>query len=415
MRVLLVTDSYPPLIGGATRAAHLLAQELTSRGHQVRVATISQEGAPGRERLDGIEVHRLHGLTLRMPWFSADPYRRNPPPFPDPETALRLRRLIVAYSPDLVHSYGWMTYSCALALTGTTIPMVLSARDYGNVCAKRTLVFEGAVCSGPAAAKCLRCSSEFYGAPKGVVATAGVLLGRGLIRRRTSARHSVSNYVKTVMRSHLDSKKPTAAGAGLPEAVIPDFRESVAPGREAAETLGLLPDRPFILFVGALRRIKGIDQLLDAYARLDRDVPLVLIGTRAPDTPGRFPLGVTVLEQLPYAAVLAAWDRAMFGVFPSVLAEPLGNVLHEAMSRGRPVIGTRPGGHADIVDDGENGLLVPAGDSGALTVAMRRLVDDAPLRAKMGERARERAELFTPQRVVPAFENLYQRALARTA
>ena len=67
----------------------------------------------------------------------------------------------------------------------------------------------------------------------------------------------------------------------------------------------------------------------------------------------------------------------MFGVFPSKWPEPLATVVHEAMSSGRPVIGTTPGGHEDMIDDGETGFLVPGGDSEALATAMARLIDDA--------------------------------------
>ena len=50
------------------------------------------------------------------------------------------------------------------------------------------------------------------------------------------------------------------------------------------------------------------------------------------------------------------------------------------------MIGTRPGGHEDMIEDGENGLLVPAGDSEALAVAMSRLIEDAALRERLGAR-----------------------------
>lgn len=407
MRILLVSDSYPPLIGGATRAVHLLARGLIARGHEVMVATITQEGAATSETIDGVEVRRLHGLTLRLPWLSDDAYRRTPPPFPDPETAVRLRRLITRFRPDVVNSYGWISYSCAAALTGMSTPMVLSARDYGNVCAKRTLVRRGEVCSGPAPAKCLACASEHYGGTKGTVATAGVLLGRTLIRRKAKALHSVSGYVEGVM-----DREVFHGGDGLTRAVLPDFREEneAAPAEPA---LDRLPAEPFILFVGALRAIKGVQELLDAYAALDTDVPLVLIGTRAPETPDVFPDGVTVLHDVPNAAVIAAWDRALFGVAPSVLAEPFGNVIHEAMSRGRPVIGTRPGGHGDMIDDGATGLLVPAGDVGALTEAMRRLLHEPEATRAMGERARETARHFTADAVLPGFERLYAGAAGK--
>jgi len=386
LRILLVSDSYPPLIGGATRASHLLAQDLARRGHAVCVATSDQEGAPARERdQTGVHIRRLPGLVTRMHVLSANPYRRIPPPFPDPETALRFRHLITHFRPDVIHSYGWMGYSCALSLGGRRIPFVVSGRDYANICPIRTLVRHGEVCSGPAPMKCLECARTEYGVAKAALAVPGVLGGRRLVAPHTYAVHSVSRYVQAMMRRHL----PARGAGGLPpeELVAPDYREDdrgVAPDEAI---LAQLPSDPFILFVGALRRIKGLVQLLEAYEQLRDAPPLVLIGTRADDTPAEFPRNVQVLFDVPHPTVMAAWPRALFGVAPSTLPEPLGNVVHEAMSQGRPVIGTRPGGHEDMIDDGVNGLLVPAGDSAALAAAMRRLIDDGEGRERMAEAA----------------------------
>ena len=101
-----------------------------------------------------------------------------------------------------------------------------------------------------------------------------------------------------------------------------------------------------------------------------------MVGIKTPDTPESFPAGVTALTAVPHGTVMAMWDRALFGVFPSKWPEPLATVVHEAMSRGRPVIGTTPGGHEDMIDDGETGFLVPGGDAKALAEAMARLVED---------------------------------------
>jgi len=80
---------------------------------------------------------------------------------------------------------------------------------------------------------------------------------------------------------------------------------------------------------------------------------LVMVGIRTPDTPESFPPGVTALTAVPHGTVMAMWQRALFGVFPSKWPEPLATVVHEAMSNGLPVIGTTPGGHEDMIDDGE--------------------------------------------------------------
>jgi glycosyltransferase involved in cell wall biosynthesis len=132
-----------------------------------------------------------------------------------------------------------------------------------------------------------------------------------------------------------------------------------------------------------------------------------MVGIKTPDTPKSFPPGVTALTAVPHGTVMAIWDRALFGVFPSKWPEPLATVVHEAMSKGRPVIGTTPGGHADMIDDGETGLLVPGGDAEALAAAMALLIDDAELRDRLGREAERRARRFTREAVVPQLERLY--------
>jgi len=401
MRALIVTDSYPPLVGGANRSAQLLARQLAARGHSIEVVTAWQPGLPRMERDGEVTLHRIRDTTSRMRWASADPYKHNPPPFPDPEAVLRLRRLVRRTEPDLVHAYGWLAHSTATALVGLDIPLLLSARDYGNVCAVRTLLRGNEICDGPGLGKCLRCATSSYGPVKGPVAALSVLGSRPLVRRKASAVHSVSRYMATVMDRDL---RPRAAL----EAVIPNFHEEDPDGQQVDQgVLARLPREPFILYAGALRRIKGIDELVAAYQRLEEPPPLVLAGPLMPDTPRWFPPEVTVLTEVTHATLMAIWDRAMFGVAPTKIPEGLGNVIHEAMSKGRAMIGTRPGGHEDMIEDGENGLLVPAGDTDALAAAMARLIAGPALRDRMGRRARERAKDFTAEVIVPQLERLY--------
>lgn len=410
MRALIVTDSYWPLIGGANRSIELLAHNLARDGHAVTVATAWQEGVPAVEDQGPVRVHRLRDLTSRMRWISEDPYKHNPPPFPDPEAVWRLRRLIAAVEPDVVHAYGWLTHSTAVALLGKKIPLLISARGYGNICAVHNLERKAAgggesICEGPAPLKCLACSARTYGVAKGVAGVAGVFGSGPFLRRETTAIHSVSRFVAAKMDRYLRVE-------GARNAVIPNFHEDVSGKPVDAETLARLPSEPFILYVGAFRRIKGIEELFAAYERLEGPPPLVLAGTRAPDTPNRFPSGSVVIEDVPYPTVMAMWERALFGVFPTKIPEALGNVVHEAMSKGRAVIGTRPGGHEDMIEDGENGLLVPAGDAEALAAAMATLAEDGELRERLGAAALRRAADFTPEVVMPQMERLYRETIA---
>jgi glycosyltransferase involved in cell wall biosynthesis len=408
MRLLFVTDYYAPLVGGATRAFEQLAVRMAAAGHQVTVATSWQRGAAAVEDREGVAVHRLRDLGSRIPGTSVDDLRHTPPPYPDPELVLRLRSVLRRADPDLVYVFGWITYSLCVALVGNDTPVVFSVRDYGNICPKRSLVRKGQGCSGPGWGKCLACAPELYGPAKAAIATAGVLGGRRLIRRRATATQSCSSFAEAMVLSSLD---PRGGARWRRRYVIPDFRDEPV----ASSLPDGLPADPFILYVGALRDIKGVRVLVEAYEMLAAPrPPLVMIGSRAPETAASFPDGVTVLPPVSNASVLAAWDRALFGVAPSVLAEPLGNVVHEAMSRGKPVIGTTPGGHADMIDDGVNGLLVPAGDVDALTSAISELISDGDLRARLGSAAAPAADAFSAANVFPRFAAMFEQE-ARTS
>jgi glycosyltransferase involved in cell wall biosynthesis len=411
LRLLFVTDDYPPRLGGAGLTMEALAGALAEREHVVEVAAPWQPSDRPYSPQGNVRVHRLRDLTTRVPGISSDPFKRPPPPFPDPELVSRLTALTRRFQPDLVQTYGWASYSAAAAASATGVPLVLSALDYAYVCPKRTLIHRGEICSGPAPVKCLGCAGQFYGPAKGAVATAGVLGMSRFLRTRSTYVHTISEY----MLERLGADFDVHADGDPPVRVIP-WPRRVAREEVDRSVLDSLPDEPFILYVGALRRVKGVFDLLSAYEGLDEGKPpLVLIGTAEVDMPTSFPKGVSVVLDVPNSTVLEAWDHALFGVFPSRWPEPLGVVVHEAMSRGRAVIGTFPGGHEDMIEDGTSGFLVRAGDTAGLRSAMSRLIADAPLRDAMGTAARESSARFALDAVVPEFERLYFEVLAKAS
>ncbi|HEY7828292.1 MAG TPA: glycosyltransferase [Candidatus Limnocylindrales bacterium] len=406
-RILMASDFYRPFIGGAERQVEILSKQLHSRGYEMAVATMWHAGLAREEDDEGVALHRLSALSTRTGRFSGDPRRRYHPPFPDPVMALELRRLIHKFKPDLVHAHGWIAYSCAAALLGSDVPLLISVRDYGYTCATRTMLYKGKTCDGPSPLKCLGCASEKYGRPKAAAAVAGVFSGRPLLTRKIVGAHSITSFVQTVTRRDLLHESRESAGSLVPDFVIPSFLELT--GGQAS--LGdQLPAEPYILFVGALQAHKGVNVLLQAYERLPVKPPLVLIGTRWPDTPA-FPPGVTVLENVPHAGVMSAWDRCLFGVVPSVWPEPLGVVSLEAMSRAKAVVGSAVGGITDIVVDGETGFLTDPGDVPQLAARMAELIADPALRERFGQAGRVRIQLFTSESVLPRFERLYDSLL----
>ena len=406
LRVLIVTDEYRPVIGGAAWNIELLAHELSGNGHEVAVATAWQPETPAREDEGDIQIHRIRDLTSHMRRLSDDPHRHHAPPWPDPEAVIGLRKLIAEFEPDLVHAYGWLTASAAAALTGSSVPLLVSMHDYGNVCAQVTLVRNGEPCSGPEPAKCIACARTRYGAAKGSVAVGSLLASRPLLRRKVSAIHSVSRFTA-------EATVPNLGILGVEPEVIPNFMSSNGDESVDDAILAELPDEPFIFFVGHLRPYKGVNVLLDAYGRLEDPPPLVLVGTLASDSPEAFPPGVKVFTFVPHGTVMAMWERALFGVSPSIAPEALPSVVMEAMSKGKAMIGSRNGGYSDLIEEGKTGLLGEPGDVEQLVANMALLTDDSELRETLGEAAAERAKLFSAERIVPRIEGLYRETVAR--
>jgi glycosyltransferase involved in cell wall biosynthesis len=401
MRILLVSDHYPPYVGGVQRQTRAMAMELSARGHEVGVVTVWQDTLPSSEQLDGFPVWRLRQVRS-LPGIRGRARRRHQPPWPDPVSLWQLRGILRRFRPDVVHSSGWFTYSAAAALLGSRTPLIVSIREYGFICSNASLLHKGQACSGPELVKCASCSHWYHGRIKGTGALIGVRGSAWLIRRKATAVHNVSAYVEESVVPRLFEASRTPESVVIPSFYVPD------PDRADAEFLSRLPSAPFILFVGALRRVKGVQILLDAYTSLRDPPPLVLLGTFEKDTPAPLPDGVHAPGAASFGTVMEAWKRCLFGVMPSLWPEPFGSVIHEAMLHGKAVIGTIPGGHSDMIENGRTGLLVPSGDLDALRAAMQSLIDNESFRDELGSAAAQAAPRFSAPVVVPQFEGLYR-------
>jgi glycosyltransferase involved in cell wall biosynthesis len=108
------------------------------------------------------------------------------------------------------------------------------------------------------------------------------------------------------------------------------------------------------------------------------------------------------------ATQMPGWDML---VLPS-LWDPFPQAILEAMAHGRPVVTTAVDGALEMVVDGETGLLVPPGDAPALAGAILRLLDDRDLAQRMGRLGRQRvADLYDLARIVRELDMLYQAVL----
>ena len=168
MRLIELTDLYPPTIGGLERFVALLSEGLASRGHEVHVVTSAVPGAPAAETCAGVTVHRIPLLYQRLaPRLSQDAARPFHPPAPDPLFRRLLAEVVQEVNPDVIHAHAWSVFSCLTRAFPRT-PVMVTAHDYSLACARKSLVHRsGASCPGPSWRRCGPCASSMYGPAKG--------------------------------------------------------------------------------------------------------------------------------------------------------------------------------------------------------------------------------------------------------
>ena len=406
MRVLMVADFYEPYVGGVEQHVRSLSHALCERGHDVAVATTATDRAPTGVWADGpVEVHRIATTTARFGRLHAAADRPWAPPVPDPEASRHLRRLLRAWRPDVVHGHDWLARSVAPWCRGGRPPMVTTQHYYTRSCARKDLWRLDRRCPGPSLRRCLACSAATYGVAASVPVTLGTRAGAWIEDRWSAATVAVSDATVTGNR--------TPPGHSVVPNLLPPDRALEDDPAVVLAAAGV-PDTDFAVFIGDLRPTKGFQTLLAALARLDDPPPLVVVGERDRSSPGTLPDGVHHLGTVDNALIVPLLARARFGVIPSVWAEPFGIVAIEAMRAGTAVVASDTGGLGELVDDGVTGVLVPPGDVDALAQAIDRLWDDPATTDAMGRAGAVAADRYTPERVAPLIETVYETAVART-
>ncbi len=176
----------------------------------------------------------------------------------------------------------------------------------------------------------------------------------------------------------------------------------------------LLPSRPAIFFVGRLEPRKGVSALLDAFARLDRDVDLWIAG----DGPQRDKLCARDTPSVEWLGRISDDEKATrlrsatAACFPAIDGESFGIVLLEAMAAGAPIVASDIDGYRDVARHDREALLVKPGDVDALAAALRTVLDDEARRDSLIAAGRARADEFSMERLAQRFIEIYERTLA---
>jgi glycosyltransferase involved in cell wall biosynthesis len=368
LRLVLVTETYPPEVNGVARTLGRWVVAFQERGHAVRIIHPRRPGEPPGS-------DRVHGMSL--PFYPQVRFGIAGPG--------RLGGMLSRLSPDLVHiaTEGPLGFSALVASRGLGLPIASSFHtNFDHYAAHYGL----------------------FGIQKLAFAYLRWFHNRTLVTlvpsKATQARLSSDG----VQRVEIWSRGVDA------QAFHPRYRD-----RELRKSLGLDEADPLLLYVGRLAPEKNLRALLEAFARLRAALPaeardrvrLALVGAGPEE-------GIIARAGQPgvhlagerHGQDLARWYASgdVFA-FPS-LSETFGNVLLEAQASGLPVVGFDCQGPNERVTPEVDGLLVPV--NGDMMPALKRLSEDQGLRARFGQAAREKAER---QDWKPIFDELEARYL----
>lgn len=237
--------------------------------------------------------------------------------------------------------------------------------------------------------------------------------------------HFESNRREFLARYRLDPGRVVALPHGN-EAIFAQLKRPALTAADLRRDLDLAGGTRVVLFFGTLSRYKGVDVLIEAFARLSARVPaarLVIAGFPAADFDVEahrarardLGVGASVRFVPRYleADEIAAWmECAEVAVFPYREIFQSGAV-HVPLTLGVPVVATRVGAIPEVVEDGRTGLLVPPEDPAALAEAIERLLSDVELALRLAGAARVEAhERFAWRAIAATTLATYRRLLA---
>jgi glycosyltransferase involved in cell wall biosynthesis len=352
---ILILNDVAATVGGAETFTLDLRDELRKRGHDARVFASDALGDADGAAADYV----CFGTTGELRTLNR---------VANPRAWLALRAALAEFRPDVVHVRMFMTQLSPLILPLLAgIPSLYHAAWYETICPiGLRLLPDGSVC-------------EFE--PGRACRQQGCLSRRAWVALMTQ--RALWNRWRDVFTLFV-------ANSGAMERRLREH--GIGPTRVIWNGVPRRPRRPplsgppVVAYAGRFSREKGVGVLVEAFARVRDAVPdatLLLLG----DGPERQRLVARAAElgigdsvrwagHLGREAMERELESAWAVATPSILEEPFGLAAAEAMMRGTAVVASSHGGLAEIVRDGETGVLVPPSDADALAGALAALLSD---------------------------------------
>lgn len=325
------------------------------------------------------------------------------------EARRKLAHLVHDTRPDVAHLhnvYTQLSPSILHTLHAMRVPVVMTVHDHHLVSPQYDRPAEGAARDVKGMGVWEAARTKFHkGSFLASLLQAGVFSFHrrlGLYERFVDLFLCPSQYMANELLS-----------AGFP----PEKVRVVPFGIDAAAIRPAYGHAGYVLFVGRLMPVKGVETLVEA-ARLLPHLPFRIVGSGPHEAFLRRQAeglaNVTFAGYRSGDALDEEYAGALAVAVPSRMRETFGLVALEAMARGKPVVASDSGALPEVVADGHTGILVPPMDPGAWAAALDRLSQDEPLRTSLGRNARAETEgRFDVRRHWPKVLEAYADARAK--
>jgi glycosyltransferase involved in cell wall biosynthesis len=393
MKIVLVHNTYREA-GGEDVVFESENHLLNRRGHTVIPFVRSN-----KDLQDATTLHRI-AIVPRMLWSS--------------KTRREFAAVLDKERPDIAHVHNtFMAISPSIysACSERDIPIVQTLHNFRLLCPAGNFFRDGVICKECVEQSLLQSVRHgCYRNSRGT--TAAVALMLAFHRALDTWRTSVTRFITLT-----EFAKERFVAAGFPAdrfVVKPNFTDP-DPGERV--------DRgEYAVFIGRLADNKGVRVLLDAWKKLAVPYPLDIVG----EGPERSALetqarewrlsGITFRGRLSREEVIAAVKRARFTIVPSTLYEGLPMCIVESFACGTPVLCSRLGGLAEIVQDHLTGLHFNPGAAEDLASKVEWAWNHPVELAQMGHAARRKYETdYTAEKNYALLMRVYEQALAACA
>ena len=372
MKILTLCYEYPPLGGGAGRAAKSIAEGLAARGHEVRFQTSGMPHLPKFERVNGVDVFRTRSFRRReeecsvfeMGLFVLTSF-------------LPTLRHLRAWRPDVMHVHlavptGALAYA-AHCVSG--VPYVITAH-LGDVPGALPEQTDGL----------FRVLNPFIRP----------------IWKHAAALSAVSGFVRELaMRAYGRDVVTIFNPLDLHDAPTSPSKVGTPPHLVSVGRFN--PQKNFVFLVETLATLTDLDWRMTIVGD-GAEMPAV----RAAVAHHRLENRIALPGWRDAAEVAATLSSADLFLMPS-LAEGLPVAALEALKHGVAIVGSDIGGLWDVLDDGKNGFRVPVNDGAALAAKIRDLIGDPAMALRMKTASREKAREFDREKIAAEYEGLLRK------